>query len=258
LIPGFLTALSFILYIVIRCYRNPGMSPALSIEERPTLRQKINATKGVAFPMLLIVLVLGGIWTGVTTPIEGSGVGAFGAMVCALIKRKLSKESIKDAVTSTLKANSMVMWLLIGGSCYSGFMTASGASSYLGQLLLDLQLPTLVTVSILLIILFFMGTVMDSVAIMMITVPIFFPIVRALDVDLIWFGVVYTMAIVIGYITPPFGYNLFYMRGVLPPSVSTRVIFRSVLPYIPMMLGVLILCLLFPRIITYIPDLLIK
>ncbi len=257
-IPGFLTSGFFVLYIMIKCYRDPKLAPVLPVEERPPLREKLIATRGVAFPIILIVMVLGGIWTGVTTPIEGAGVGAFGAMICALVKRKLTFANMKSAVTSTLKANVMVMWLLIGGSCYAAFMTASGMSTYLGNKLLGLPLGPLGILCVLLFILLLMGMFMDSVAIIMITVPIFFPIARTLNFDLIWFGVLYTMAIIIGYVTPPFGYNLFYMRAILPPEVSTRVIYRTVLPYIPLMMIAMLLCIVFPAIITLVPNLLIK
>ena len=110
---------------------------------------------------------------------------------------------------------------------------------------------------VLLIVLLIMGMLIDSVAIIMITVPIFFPIIRALNLDPIWFGVLFTIAIVIGYITPPFGYNLFYMRAILPAEVSTKVIYRSVLPYIPIMIAVLFICLLVPWLILVIPQWLI-
>jgi TRAP-type mannitol/chloroaromatic compound transport system permease large subunit len=202
-------------------------------------------------------MVLGGIWTGVTTAIEGAGAGAFGAMICALIKRKLTLASLKEAVTSTLKANVMVMWLLIGGSCYAAFMSASGMSAYLGNLLMNLPLSPMGIVSVLLLVLLLMGMFIDSVAIIMITVPIFFPIIRALNLNPIWFGVLFTIAIIIGYITPPFGYNLFYMRAILPPEVSTKVIYGSVLPYIPIMILVMFVCMLFPILILVIPGWLI-
>ncbi|BBO72641.1 tripartite transporter large subunit [Desulfosarcina widdelii] len=258
-IPGLMMSFLFVTWILVQTYIiNPDMAPVVPVDERPKLKEKLTATMGVGLPILLISFVLGGIWTGITTPIEGAGVGAFGSIVCAILKRRLTLKSLKNAVAGTLKANAMIMWLLIGGSCYSAFMTASGMASYLSELVLGLDLPPMAIVGVLLFILFVLGMVMDSVAIMMITVPIFFPIVRALNFDLIWFGVIYTIAIIIGYITPPFGYNLFYMRGVLPSNVSTRVIFRSVLPYIPFMVLVLILCMFIPEIISFIPDLLIK
>ena len=256
-IPGFLISAGFVIYILIRCYLKPELAPVIPVEERPSLGEKLIASRGVALPLILVLTVLGGIWTGVTTAIEGAGVGAFGAMVCALIKNKLTLASLKEAATSTLKANVMVMWLLIGGSCYAAFMSASGMSAYLGNLLMNLPLPPMGIVAVLLLILLVMGMFIDSVAIIMITVPIFFPIIRALNFDPIWFGVLYTIAIVIGYITPPFGYNLFYMRAIIPPEVSTKVIYRSVLPYIPIMILVMFICLMFPKLILLIPQWLI-
>ena len=256
-IPGFMISAAFILYIVYKCYRNPKLAPVIPVEDRPCLREKLVATRGVTLPILLVLAVLGGIWTGVTTAIEGAGVGAFGALICAVIKNKLTLASLKEAVTSTLKANVMIMWLLIGGSCYAAFMSASGMSTYLGNLLMNLPLPPMGIVAVLLVVLLVMGMFIDSVAIIMITVPIFFPIVKALNFDPIWFGVLFTIAIVIGYITPPFGYNLFYMRAILPQEISTREIYRSVMPYIPLMILVMFICMFFPKLILVVPQWLI-
>jgi len=257
-IPGFLISASFISYILIKCYMNPALAPNIPLQERPSMKDKLIAVRGITLPILLVLAVLGGIWTGVTTAVEGAAAGAFGAMICAMIKRRLTFSSIREAVTSTLRANVMILWLLIGGTCYASFMSASGMSSYLGKLLLNMPLPPLGIVAVLLVILLILGCFIDSVAIIMITVPIFFPIITQLNMDPIWFGVLFTIAIVIGYITPPFGYNLFYMRGIIPPEISTRVIYRAVLPYVPLMIGVLFLCLFFPKIITAIPQWLIN
>ena len=256
-IPGFMISAGFIIYILIRCYLKPELAPVIPVEERPSLRERLVATRGVALPLILVLAVLGGIWTGVTTAIEGAGVGAFGALVCAMVKHKLNLASLKESVTSTLKANVMVMWLLIGGSCYAAFMSASGMSMYLGKLLMNLPIPPMGIVAVLLGVLLIMGMFIDSVAIIMITVPIFFPIVRTLNFDPVWFGVLFTIAIVIGYITPPFGYNLFYMRAILPKDVSTKVIYRSVMPYIPIMIAVMFICMLFPKLILILPEWLI-
>jgi tripartite ATP-independent transporter DctM subunit len=256
-IPGFMISASFIIYILIKCARNPKLAPVIPLEERPSLKEKLIAARGVAMPIVLVILVLGGIWTGVTTAIEGAGAGAMGALICAMIKRKLNLEKLKTAVVSTLQANVMVMWLLIGGSCYSAFMSASGMATYLSNMLMNLPLPPFGILSLLMIILLILGCFMDSVAIIMITVPVFFPIAKALNFDPIWFGVLFTIAIIIGYVTPPFGYNLFYMRGILPPEISTRVIFRTVLPYVPMMILVLFICMLFPQLVMFLPNILI-
>jgi tripartite ATP-independent transporter DctM subunit len=256
-IPGIMISAAFIIYILVRCYRHPELAPIVPIAERASLREKLAATRGVAMSLILVLTVLGGIWTGVSTAIEGAGVGAFGALICAAVKHKLNLASLREAVTSTLKANVMVMWLLIGGSCYAAFMSASGMSTYLGNLLMNMPLPPMGIVSVLLFVVLVMGMFIDSIAIIMITVPIFFPIIRALNFDPVWFGVVFTIAIVIGFITPPFGYNLFYMRAILPPEVSTKTIYRAVMPYIPLSILVMALCLAFPKLVLIIPQLLI-
>ena len=185
-VPGLLISASFVIYILIRCYINPKLAPNVPVSERPTFREKIIATRGVALPLLLVLGVLGGIWTGVTTAVEGAGVGALGAVVCAIIKRRFTLPNLKDAVTSTMKSNVMIMWLMIGGSCFSSFMSASGMSAYLRGLVTGLPLPPMGIIIVLLCVLIGMGMFIDSVAIIMITVPIFFPIVKALNYDPIW------------------------------------------------------------------------
>ena len=254
-IPGLLISVGFVSYILIRCLINPKLAPIIPVEERPNFREKIFATKNVILPVLLVVAVLGGIWTGVTTAIEGAGLGAFGAMVCALIKKKLTLSNLKNSALITLRSNVMIMWLMVGGSCYASFMSASGMSQYLGNLLLGMPLPPIGIIGVLVLILLLLGMFIDSVAIIMITVPIFFPIVKALGFDPIWFATIFTIAIVIGYITPPFGYNLFYLRALIPVGeVSTKMLYRSVLPYGPIMLIVLLICLFFPEMVLFIPK----
>jgi tripartite ATP-independent transporter DctM subunit len=257
-IPGFMMSFGFIIYILIRCFRNPRLAPVIPMEERPSFREKLIALKGVALPIILIIMVLGGIWSGVTTAIEGSGIGALGAMICALIKRRLSIANLTPAVVSTLKTNVMVMWLLIGGTCYAAFMSASGMTGYLSNILMDLPLSPFGIVGLFMIILLIMGCVMESVAIIMITVPVMFPIIRALNIDSIWFGVLFTMAIIIGYVTPPFGYNLFFLRAMIPSEISTSVIYRSVFPYVYIMILVILICMLFPQLIVFLPNLMNK
>ena len=257
-VPGFIISGFFIIYILIKCIRNPKLAPVVPLEERPSLREKLVALRGVSFSVILILMVLGGIWTGVTTVIEGAGAGAFGAFVLTLVKRKLTFKNLTESVVSTLQANVMVMWLLIGGACYSAFMCASGMAPYLGNLLMGLPFSDFGILCVLMLILLIMGCFMDSVAIIMITVPIFFPISDSMKWDPIWFGVLFTIAIIIGYVTPPFGYNLFYMRAILPPEIATRQIFRTVLPYVVMMIVVLLICMLWPDLILILPRLLIS
>ena len=258
LIPGLLISSFIILYIAIRCIINPKMAEKIPVEDRASWVEKFAALRGVILPIFLVLLVLGGIYSGAATPIEASGVGAIGAIICAAVHRKVSLENLKDAVQRTIKINVMVLWLLIGGSTYSSFMSASGVGPYLGELLMGLPLPPIGILAILLVILLLMGMVMESVAIIMVTVPIFFPVIKTLGFNPLWFGVVFVIAIIIGYITPPLGYNLFYMRGVLPSDVSTRDIFRYVVPFIPIMVLVLILVVIFPQIILWLPNKMIK
>lgn len=155
--PGVITALLGMIYIGIRCFRNPKLGPPVPLEERATWQEKFISLRGAILPIILIVVVLGGIYSGAATPTEAGGVGAFGALICAAIYRKLNLENLKEAITTTIRVTAMVMWLLIGGMCFSSLTTVTGVTHVVGDLLVGLPMTPIGIVAVMMVIVFILG-----------------------------------------------------------------------------------------------------
>ncbi len=256
--PGLLMAFLFIVYIAVRAFLQPHLAPALPPAERATWKQKMVSLRGVVLPLILILLVLGTIYTGIATPTEAGGIGAFGALVCAAIYRQFNWRNLRDAAFMTLKVNVMVMWLLMGGSVFASFLTMVGVSQFISGTVAGLTInPTLIVFGMMFVALV-MGMFIPAAAIIMILIPIFMPIIYQLGIDPTWFAVLFTINMVIGYITPPFGMNLFYMKGVAPPDVTMADLYRSIIPYTLLMFIGLIVALLYPPLLMWLPGTMFK
>ena len=183
-------------------------------------------------------------------------MGAFGALVCAAINGKLTPRVIYDAGMSSVKTTCMVMWLLIAGSLFSSLLNAIGVQGVISQLLVGVNAAhgRMAVLLIMMLIVFIMGMFIDGAAITVLTMPVFFPVVITAGIDPLWFGILFTINIVTGYLTPPFGMNLFYMKGITPPDVTMLDIYKSVIPYIAVMIVVLILTIFFPPLATWFPN----
>lgn len=255
LIPGLLITFLFCAYIGIRCIVNPTMGPPLPLEERGTWIEKIVSLRRVIPAVLLIVAIMASIYSGACTPTEAGGFGATGTFLIVLTKRRLNWETLTKALYTSMKINAMVLWLLVGGTAFSAMLNSLGISDYLANYLINVSGSTMTVIGVMMIITLIMGCFMDGAAVLMICTPVFFPVVNTLGINPIWFAGIFTMAIVIGYVTPPFGMNLFYMKGLVPAGITMRDIWRSVFPYTLLMIGGLILCMYFPLLITYLPSL---
>ncbi|MCD6571215.1 MAG: TRAP transporter large permease subunit [Deltaproteobacteria bacterium] len=255
IIPGLLTAAAYCLYIWIRCEMHPELGPPLPVEERADFLGKVKATPKVLLPILLIIVVLGGIYAGIFTPTEASGFGAIGALIIAALQRQLSLRNLFDGLKLSFKVTGMIMWLVIGGGCYSTLVTCTGTAGLVSNYLTALPFGATGVIIICLIIALIMGMFIDPVAITMICVPVFLPVLHALSIDPLWFMLLFTMATVIGYITPPFGLNIFYMKGVVSEDVSLKDIYKGVIPFCILQTGVLMLCVIFPGLMTWLPSL---
>lgn len=253
--PGLLMAFLFMGYIAIKAFRNPQMAPALPVDERASWKEKLISLKGVTAPLILIVLVLGSIYSGAATPSEAGGIGAFGAMVCAVIYRTLKWNTLVQGAITTLKITCMVMWLLIGGTAFSSLMTLTRLTYVISEALSGAQVSPMVILGIMMLIALILGMFMDASAISMITLPIFIPVAFSLGFDLLWFALLFTINVVIGYLTPPFGANLFYMKGITPPDVRMADIYRASTPYVIIMLLVLIIGIVWPPLLVWLPSL---
>lgn len=256
--PGLIMVLLGIVYIGIRCLLNPDLAPSLPLAERASWTQKFISLRGSILPVLLILLVLGGIYTGAFTPSEAAGIGAFGALICAAIYGKLNLQNLKEATLTTLRVNAMVLWIIIGGAAFSSLLGLVGVKHFVAHTLIGLPIGPIGVVIIMMTIVFIMGMLIEPAAITLITIPIFMPIIRELGFDPLWFGVLFTINCLIGYITPPFGVNMFYFKGLGHPDVTMMDIYRSSLPYVVIMIIGLILCIIFPEIIVWLPNMMIK
>jgi tripartite ATP-independent transporter DctM subunit len=254
IIPGILVTIVYSLYIWTRCKITPEYGPPLPDEEMVTTWEKIKATRSVFLPLLLIALVLGGIYGGIFTPTEAAGFGAIGAMIIAAIHRQLTIPRLYEGLKLSFKVTAMIMWLVIGGGCYSTLVTCTGTAGLVSEFLSAIPFGETGIVLVMLSMTLIMGMFFDPVAITMICVPVFLPVLKVLGIDPLWFMLLFAMSTVIGYITPPFGLNIFYMKGVAPPDITLADIFRGVIPFCFLKIGVLILCIIFPQLLTWLPS----
>ncbi len=254
-VPGLMSVLFYCLYIGIRCAIRPKDGPAIPPEERSTLKEKIYDLRLVILPILLVVALMGSIYSGIATPTEAASVGATGALVIAVIHHRLHWNNLREALLLSTKVTCMVMWLLIGGGCYSSLITVSGTGNFVANQITNLPLSPFGIDCVMLTIVLIMGMFMDPVAITMICLPIFIPIITALQTDMFSRMLLFTIATIIGFITPPFGMNLFYMRGIAGKNATMKEIYNGTIPFALLQIVVLVLCLFFPSILTYLPNL---
>lgn len=259
IIPGIILALIFMAYIGINCYIQPHLGPPLPKEERATWREKLISLKAVIFPVILILMVLGFIYWGICTPTEAAGIGAFGAFLILFIQRRFTWAVFWDSLMRTLRFSSMIMWILLGAKAFSHLYTAIGAPELIHGIIADLGLNRWIILIFMQAILLFMGCFMDPAGIIMIATPVFLPIITELGFDPIWFGILFTINMELGYITPPFGFNLFYMRGLAEPlGISMSEIYKSIVPFVFLEILGLALIIVFPQLALWLPSLMIE
>jgi len=257
--PGLLLAGLFILYIAIRAFLQKDLAPALPDEERRdiTWRKKFTSLKSIILPALLIFGVLGSIFMGIATPTEAASIGAFGSIICGLIHRRLTWEIIRTACFNTLKSTCMVMWIMIGSMLFVSFYFSIGGADFVKETLLAMEVNRWFIIIGMQAILFVLGCLMDPSGIVLLCTPLFLPIVKALGFDSLWFGVLFIVNLEMAYLTPPFGYNLFYLKSVVSEDITMGDIYHSVWPFVALQMIGLICCMMFPQIILWLPGLMI-
>jgi len=264
-LPGLLLSGLYVLYVTVTCYLRPQMGPPISLDERISVVAKFRLVGKMAAPITLVVLVLGVIFTGIATPVEAAGIGTFGAFIVAAIHQKLTWATVRDACMVTLKATAMVLWIMFGATIFVGLYVIEGGQEFVQQSMEASGFGPWGILIIMQIILIILGMFLDWVGILLLCVPIFVPIIKGLgaqafgfsdpDELVLWFGVLYLVNMQMSFLSPPFGYALFYLRGVAPPSIPMTRIFKSALPFLAIQLLGLIICMLYPPIITWLPDL---
>jgi tripartite ATP-independent transporter DctM subunit len=254
--PGLLMASLFILYIVVRCKLQPHLGPALPKEERQVpLLEKLALLQAGLLPLFIFFSMTGLFVMGYTNLTESSAVGAVTATLAALIKGRLTRKVIEDTIRKTLAVSCMFMWIILAALAFGAVFDGLGAVKaiegfFIGRMGLGpWEILILMQLSYIL-----MGMFLDDTAMLVIVAPLFIPLVRQLGFDLIWYGVLYTITCQIAYMTPPFGYNLFLMRAMAPPEVTLRDIYRSIIPFVGVMVFGLALVTAFPQIALWLPN----
>jgi tripartite ATP-independent transporter DctM subunit len=256
-LPGLMMASLFILYIVIRCWLQPNLGPPLPKAERQvSWGEKLYLLQAGILPLLIFFLMTGLFVMGFTSLVESSAVGAVAATLAALVKRRLTTKVLHDTVRKTLGISCMFMWIIMAALAFGAVFDGLGAVKAIESLFLErwgltpwgvlimMQLSYLI-----------MGMFLDDTAMLVIVAPLYVPLVAALGFDLVWYGVLYTITCQIAYMTPPFGYNLFLMRAMAPPEVTLHDIYRSIIPFVLVMIFALCIVMLFPQVALWLPSL---
>jgi tripartite ATP-independent transporter DctM subunit len=254
MLPGLLLAAIFIIYITLRCIIQPRIAPPPSEGERFSWSEKIFSLRGLALPLALIASVLGVIYTGVCTPTEASAIGAAGSLICCALKRRFTWRNMKTATLRTFNVTCMCIWIVIGAKCFTSVYIGCGASQFVTGLVEGLDISPLGVVAIMEFIYIILGMLMDPAGMVMITAPVFVPIVTALGFDPVWFGVLFIINAEMAYITPPFGFNLFYMKAIVPKGINMADVYRSVIPFVFCQLICLILVMFYPQLALWLPG----
>ncbi len=252
--PGLLLLVLVSSYIAIRCYFQPHLGPALPIEERGDWKRKLTALKAVILPIIIVLMVLGSIIGGITTPTEAAAMGVLGAIISALVYRQFSWMMVREAAIRTLRLTGMIMWILFGAYCFSSAYHGMGANQLIENMMQHIPGGPWGTIIFIQFIIFLLAMVLDPMGIMMICIPVFLPVVKAHGFDPLWFGILFVINMEIGYMTPPFGFNLFYLKGIVPPSITMGDIYRSIIPYTLVELTGMIIVMIFPQIAIWLPN----
>jgi tripartite ATP-independent transporter DctM subunit len=258
IVPGLMMAVIFGLYIYIRCRIQPDLGPPMSEEERSTItmREKIVLLREGIMPVAVFAIMMTLFLTGTTSLTESSVVGAVLSTIAAALSGKLNWKVVKVSTEHTLLISCMFLWIILGALCFSSVYDGLGAVRAIENLLLNtFGLDAWGILTLMLLSFIIMGMFLDDTAMLVIVAPLYIPLVRSLGFDIVWFGILYTITCQIAYITPPFGYNLFLMRAMAPPEITIVDIYRSILPFILMMVLTIILLMLFPQIALWLPSL---
>ena len=261
ILPGLILSALFISYILIRCYINPNVGPALTVEERGKIVLRsllLEIVKSVLPFAFLIMAVLGSIFLGFAAPTEAAAMGAFGSLILAAIYRKLTWQALQGAAYISLKSTAMVMFIVLGAFLFTGTFLSAGCGKAVSSFLLGFGLGPWGVLLILLVLIFFLGMFIDWIGILYIMVPIFGPMMIALGFEPLWLGLIICISLQMSFITPPFAYTIFYLKGLSLEGIRLGDIYRGVIPFVFLQAIGLALCLIFKPLTLWLPSLLAK
>ncbi|WP_108444911.1 TRAP transporter large permease [Halomonas denitrificans] len=257
MMPALLTIVLLITYVVVSCWLNPSRAPKdqeHSDEPARTPRQKFVILRDGLSALLLIFVVLGSIISGIATPTESGAIGVVGAILLAILYKRFRPAMFQSAGLQTATLVSVAMWIIFGASVFSNFHLLMGVQSMVADLATSLNLPPIMIIILFQVIMLLLGFIIDEFIIVLMCAPLFTPIAVSMGYDPIWFGVLMILNILIAVQTPPYGFALFYLKGIAPPDVGMGEIYRSVTPFVAVNLVVLILCMIFPEIVLWLPN----
>lgn len=255
-VPGLILSAAFVVYIIIRVRTNPALAPATPIEPLSGWARYQPLILYVLPLVSIFVVVIGAMSGGIATPTESAALGAIATMALAAAYGALNWDAIRKALHGTVGISGMILFIILGATTFSQILSFSGATEGIVSAIFGQQLSPFAILAGMLLLLIFLGIFVDQVSMMLITLPVFMPIVQRLDIDLIWFGVLYLICMQLGLLLPPHGLLLMTMRGVAPAEVTMADIFRAVVPYIVLSLVLLVLIIVFPAVATWLPALL--
>lgn len=253
IVPGMVLSGLYVSYVVVRTMLKPSVAPTPERIEISWL-EMLGSLKALILPTLIVFSVLGSIYAGIATPTEAAAVGVVGAMVSALMQGQFNVRNLSDAAMDTLRVTTMIMWITIGAKIFVSIFTGIGGADSLLMFIENLQLNRWLVLFAMMGILTLLGLFLDEIGIILLCVPVFIPIINTLGFDPIWFGVLFLITAQMAYITPPFGYTLFYIKGVLPPGIGMETVYRAILPFLALQIMALILFMIFPDLVTWLPD----
>ncbi len=255
IVPGMIMSFLYFAYVVLWCRFFPDEAPVYDVPHVP-LKEKVMATLRYLLPLSLIMfMVIGFIFLGIATPTEAAATGTLGSFILALLYRRLTWEAMKKAVMGTVKVTTMIFMIIIVSSTYGEILAFTGAASGMTNLITKLSVDPIIIVISMLVVVLILGCFMETVAIMMITIPIYMPVIHAFGYNTVWFGVMLLIALETGLITPPFGVTLFVMKGVAPPEITMADIWRAITPYVIIDIFCLAIVLVMPITATIVPSL---
>jgi len=259
IIPGLILGTLFIGYIIVATWLKPEMAPAAPKEERNIpLKEKLLLLKGLIMPSLLAISVLGSIYAGVATPSEAAGIGCLGAIVTAAVNRKLTFSGIKSSLYETVKISCMLAWLFFGAQTIIGIYTLAGGDQFVRNTVMAIPFGKWGIIIGMQLILIFLGMFLDWIGIVLLTMPLFVPIIEDLGFNTVWFGVVFCMNMHISYLSPPFGPSIFYLKSVVGDEIPVGQIYRANLPYLWLTFVALAFTVAFPGLSLWLPSMMLK
>jgi tripartite ATP-independent transporter DctM subunit len=257
LIPGFLLVIAYIAYILFFALRNPQEAPSIPAEEIKAFKKDNfipKVIKAFVLPMLLIIAVLGSIFKGIASPTEAAGIGALGAILLTISQKKFNLDVLKSVMQETTHLTCMVFIILLGATTFTFVFREMGGDRYLVELIENANLSATAFLILVMVVVFIAGFFIDFIEIIFIIVPVVAPIFEVFELDLIWIGILLALNLQTSFLTPPFGFSLFYLKGVAPPEVTTQHLYRGIMPFVIIQLIFLSLVIIFPKIIFLLID----